>query len=347
MPYAFEIYTKSDRIIFTLDTTQTLFERPPMTEFKRAGLHKQYETTETSFTKRGMWEQRYAHELSGIALATANGVRVPEVLAASFDESGGTVVYKRHDNLRLDEVLWSRRDDVIIVATGKTLAAIHTINSPEEPSLDLPRRRFSDLQRDILSRSEIPAVIVRDIGDIFEAACQDAINDKTSLIHGDYVLQNVFEANPPIVFDWEHSCNGPTKYDIGGMLSYMILPTLDGGWSLKDYYEACNMALEGYGSTLAIDKDDPLLHIFRLIGHRQVPQYYFMVLEYLAEIGDDPDAQMILSGSRSLEEAEASLLKRGVAMDRLWLQKMVAALSDGSYQVSQAVWNYARSKGVT
>lgn len=315
-------------------------------EYKRAGLMKQYEASETTFTKRGMWEQRYLQEISGIALAAAAGIRTVRVLESSFSEMGGTVIYERHHGPRLDEVLWSRRNDAALAATGNTLAAIHNIQPSGEASLELPRRRFSDLQADILSRSEIPDEIVGDIAEIFVLACDDAIADKTSLIHGDYVLQNIFDTVPPTVFDWEHSCAGPTRYDVGVLLSYMLLPALDGGWSLRDYCEACDVVLESYGETEPIDLNDPLIHIFRLVGHRQVPQYYFMVLEYLAELKEDQDMQRVLKGQTTLDETKDLLVERGIAMDETWLQKMVVALETGGYQTSPSVWEYARSRGM-
>lgn len=315
-----------------------------MDNLKLAGMTKQYEQTDTTFTKKGMWPERFHNEVTGLQTASNAGVSTPRIITSELNELGGCIVYERLYYQRLDQVLWGKPDAQLFVPVGYILAEINAIPTDREVSLSLPARRFHDLERDILSRSTLPQRIVSFCSKVFECACARMASHQARLIHGDYTIQNIFYGDPLIVFDWEHSCSGAPVYDIGILLSFMILLALDGGWSFTEYFLAMQCALDGYGQKNAIDCNDPLIHTFRFLGHRQVPQYYLLVLEYLAIAEESSVAREILEGSVPIVEAQAWLFERGITMDTTWLTKLINALQIGEYQIAQSFWNWCREE---
>jgi hypothetical protein len=317
-----------------------------MENFKRAGILKQYDLTDTTFVKKGMWPDRYYNELNGLALASASGISTPTVVSSRLDETGGTIVYERLDFPRLDEVLWERRTPEVFTSVGHVLAEINAIPSDKEVSMHLPRRRFKDLENDVLSRGVMPDLIVALCASLFDHACKKVACDRSGLVHGDFVLQNIFHDNPLIVFDWEHSGFSSSAYEVGGLLSFMLLLALDGGWNLREYCLAIEHVFDGYGQRASLDRRDPYVHTFRFLGHRQVPQYYLFVLEYLAVIQKNGDVKDILAGKASTREASAALSAVGIHMDQTWLEKIILALRSHEYQISHSLWDWYRKEGM-
>lgn len=315
-----------------------------MDDLKLAGIAKQYEQTETTFTKKGMWPERFHNEVTVLQIASNMGVSTPRIVASELNELGGRIVYERLYHQRLDQVLWGKPDPELFVSVGHTLAEINAISTDREVSLGLPTRRFQDLERDILSRSILPQRIVSFCSKVFELACTKMLAHDAKLIHGDYTIQNIFYSDPLIVFDWEHSCSGSPVYDMGILLSFMVLLALDGGWSFTEYFLAMQYALDGYCQKSALERNDPLIHTFRFLGHRQIPQYYLLALEYLAVAEENRVARAILGGTVPLMEAQKRLLECDITMDAIWLNKLTQALQIGKYQIEDPFWIWCRKE---
>jgi len=174
---------------------------------------------------------------------------------------------------RLDQVLWGNAQPAVFKKIGAILARIHEIPSSEkEASLSLFKRRFQDLQMDILHLSVLRHELIDVAAKVITTISKKILNQsKVKFIHGDFTIQNMFGGNGIVVYDWEHSSSGSSLYDIGVSLSFMILLVTDGGWSFQDYHAGVDCFLEGYsGVRLLSDEDLRLIDGLRFLGHRQV-----------------------------------------------------------------------------
>lgn len=256
-----------------------------MEQFKRGGIQKEYEKTSTTFTKRGIWPERYHNEITGLSIASQHGIVVPTVISHSLNESGGTVTMKRIYQPRVDQILWGNPQHKLFNEIGAMLVSIHQLPvQTEEVLLVLLKRRFQDLQSDVLRLSTLRFNVFNMVTQTMQDISQKILNrSKGEFIHGDFTLQNMFGGNGIIIYDWEHSGTGSSLYDIGVFLSFMILLVTDGGWSFKDYYAAANCFLDGYSGLWPLGEEDLcMIDGLRFLGHRQIAQYYLFVLEYLA-----------------------------------------------------------------
>lgn len=310
---------------------------------KLAGLKKEYEATATTFTKKGMWPERYQAEVRGIKIAKEVDVFTPCIISSELNNFGGKVVMKYIYSPRLDQVLWGNPDPIIFKEVGATLAKIHKASIGEEISMRLANRRFRDLESDVLRRGQLPSYIINCASQIFKTICKKMGKHKPCFIHGDYTIQNMFYDESLIVFDWEHSCICSPIYDIGASLSFLILLVMDGGWSFVDYFNAIIYFLDGYKfNRLAKEDKRWITDALRFLGHRQIPQYYLFVLEYLAIVKDNQVCMSILKGDGQIEHTTQLLVDMGLNFDQMWLDKILRALQAGGYNFSIEFWNWCR-----
>ncbi len=318
-----------------------------MESMKLAGIKKGYEKTDTTFTKKGMWSERYQAEVNGITLARQSGISTPYIISSELNDFGGKIIMKRIYSPRLDQVLWGNSNPAIFKEVGATLAEIHKISVGGEISMRLANRRFHDLESDVLRRGQLPPYIVDCASRVFKTVCNEISKFSPNFIHGDFTIQNIFHGKPLIVFDWEHSCVCSPIYDIGVSLSFLILLVMDGGWNFTNYFNAVTYFLDGYNLGQLIKKDKRwMVDALRFLGHRQIPQYYLFVLEYLAEIKNNQACISILKGETSIEHSTKLLSDIGLNFDQVWRDKILKALRGGNYNLSIDFWNWCRKEKI-
>ncbi|MFA5107199.1 MAG: aminoglycoside phosphotransferase family protein [Patescibacteria group bacterium] len=307
---------------------------------KLGGMRKEYEQTETTFTKKGMWPERHAAEMRGLTLAGNGGICTPRVLKSGIGRWGGWTVMERIYAPRVDQVLWGNPQPSAFQAIGSTLADIHGLTCDGEPTAALINRRFQDLQTDVLRRSNLPEGALAAAAATMSAA-RLALNGLAPVyIHGDYTIQNLFSAEPMITYDWEHSGVCWPVYDIGASLSFMILLVTDGGWSYRHYFDGLQYFLDGYRAKRPLSEHElRLIDAYRFLGHRQVPQYYLFVLEYLARHGCSAAADLI-EGRADTQESGGQLVDLGISLDGPWFAKLRLSFAKGGYRVSEPFWRW-------
>ena len=308
---------------------------------KRAGVQKEYLETDNTFTKLGMWQERYRAEVLALQLVATGGIAVPTVISHGEDKQGNGYIELQHISApRADQVIWSKPNLSFIREMGRILAKIHQIQVNGWIDLSLAERRFSDLSCDIENKSRLPLSVYRASRSVFSRILMEMKKDRPCLIHGDYTLLNIFFQDPPVVFDWEHSCICSGLYDIGTFLSFMILPVTDGYWNFSDYFEARDSFISGYVEVCPEIKTKlSVIDALRYLGHRQVPQYYLFVLEYEAFINNDWLCLEILQGNIKSPEGRRYLENRSLVFEPIWLTKIIRALAVGDYQLSTGLWN--------
>lgn len=307
---------------------------------KLGGMHKEYEQTETTFSKKGMWPERYAAEMRGLNLAGSRNICTPRVLKSGLGRWGGWTVMERIYAPRVDQVFWGNPQPPSFQPIGSILADIHSLTCDGTPTTALINRRFQDLQTDILRRSHLPKGVVAAAAATMSAARLGLNGLAPVYIHGDYTIQNMFSAEPMITYDWEHSGVGWSVYDIGASLSFMILLVTDGGWSYGHYFDSLQYFLDGYQAKRPLSESDlRLIDAYRFLGHRQVPQYYLFVLEYLARHGCSAAADLI-AGQTEVQENGGQLADLGISMDGSWYTKLCLSFAKGGYRVSEPFWRW-------
>lgn len=311
-----------------------------MDMMKLAGINKGYDKTLTTFTKMGMWPERYFAEISGIRFASESGIKTPTIINAALGDLGGIIVMNRIYKPRLDQVLWGNYNPEVFDHLGKILARIHSVKLGDNvPSFKLMTRRFHDLEKDILAGSYLPHHMVDVAFNSFKFAFDVMKNDSACLLHGDYTIQNIFFGEDDIiVFDWEHSCFSSKLYDIGTFLSFAILLVLDGGWSFSEYFCAMRRFMDSYQSLLPLNsKEKMVVELLRFLGHRQISQYYLFVLEYAAFVQGDKVCLSILNGDRVFNPL-SKLADIGIKFNPVSGGSLIRAIDRGQYQFSKDFW---------
>ena len=311
---------------------------------KRAGVQKEYLETDNTFTKLGMWPERYRTEVLALQLVATGGISVPTVISHGKDKYGnGYIELQRINAPRADQIIWNKPNFGLIKEMGRILAKIHQIQVSGWVDLSLARRRFYDLSRDIENKSRLPLSVYCAGKSVFSRILAEMEEDRPCLIHGDYTFQNIFSQEPLVVFDWEHSCVCSGLYDIGTFLSFMILPVTDGYWNFSDYFEAQDSFIFGYTEVCPeIKTKMSIIDALRYLGHRQVPQYYLFVLEYEAFVNSNWLCLEILQGNIKSAEDWRYLEKQGLVFEPVWFAKIIRALASGGYHLSTGLRNLFR-----
>jgi len=294
-----------------------------------------------------MWPERYSAEVRGLALAKSAGIHTPLLLRSGIGRWGGCTVMDRIYAPRVDQVLWGNPQPSAFQSIGSTLADIHGISYEGTPTAALINRRFQDLQTDVLRRSHLPEEVVVAAAATMSTTRLGLNGLAPVYIHGDYTIQNMFSVEPMITYDWEHSGAGWSVYDIGVSLSFMLLLVTDGGWNYGHYFDSLRYFLEGYQAKRSLSEHElRLIDAYRFLGHRQVPQYYLFVLEYLFRQGCSAAAELV-EGRAKVQENDGQLADLGVRLDGSWSAKLRKAFAHGGYRISEKFWLwYEKEVGV-
>jgi hypothetical protein len=298
---------------------------------------KKYRITASFFTKLRMWPDKYKAEVKGIELAKEGGITVPTVVEHSLNK-WGSITYQLITAPRLDQTLWYRINKETLFQVGEILSRIHNIQLDVQPNTIIFPRRNKYFLDDMHRRATIPDSCFQ-LAEIAYNQANRIIhqNGRTSFVHGDYGLQNIFDTTPLTVFDWEYSHYGFSVFDIGTCLSEMIFAVTEGYWDYVDYFNNCQQFLNGYKSK-NINIDENIFTSLRFLSHRVPPQFYLFTLEKLAFFDNINEVEQILTGRISPEDANSILKSYGVTMDEYWGGKVLHSLSSGNYQPSNGFW---------
>lgn len=307
---------------------------------KLTGRVKKYDITETTFGKREMWPESYTSEIRGLNIARAHGISVPKIISHNLDANGGNITFERLRNKRLDQVLWNNPNPQLLKSFGSLLADIHTVSDSTSPDVSVIKHRFLALQKEASALSVLPEESIKAASSLMEhVISQLATYGPYSYIHGDYTMQNIFHGSPPIVYDWERSTQGPSYYDLGCFLSYMILLVTEGGWTYEQYQAAKNTFIEGYKQKRLIPHEAlNLIKALDFLGHRRVEQYYLFVMERLAVVGSVSQMMQILKGEFSISDSIRCLEQAGIKMDPVLGIKLLESLRRHDYPISEDFW---------
>jgi len=327
-----------------LDTFRRRLKAIPTESILLSGKRfKEYQITETTFTKSKMWPDKYEAELRGIELAKASGLNVPEIVEHNLDE-WGSITYKLVRAPRLDQTVWTSYNAATLSAVGSTLAQLHHIKAEGEPNTIVFPRRNKYFLDDMRRRASLP----EDCFTYAEMAFNKATSviyqsNKVGFVHGDFGLQNIFDTDPLTVFDWEYSHTGFPVFDIGTCLSDMIFGVTEGNWSLQNYFEGTQRVIEAYKlDNSEVIPPDEILSTLRFLGQRVPPQFYLFAIEKLAVSDEIKAVERVLMGRTSIDESIVILKSHGIEMDNLWGGKVLKALSQGGYQFNPNLWEWIK-----
>jgi len=280
------------------------------------GFRKQYKRTPSIFQKRHYRPEEFYWELKGYKIAEDNNVSVPKILKINKEKL--IIYFENIKAFRLDQIIIKNPSKIFRITkkTAHLIAYLHKKTKNNHlPLFQLAEARMIKMQKELTEFGNIPNYLSSNIQKIIKKEIKKIRKiSKTSFIHGDFTLQNLFlSKNKIIIFDWENSCFSDPLYDIGIFLSFLgVIAIKFGKFSPNEIKKIEQVFLKSYckiNYSQIIDVER--IHFYQIFSCHTTYWFYLYLFDQLRKQYNVPLLEKYLAGQKcSLLSLYEELAKR-------------------------------------